>query len=791
MALRLGRLVGLACFALVLARLGRVLHAGATAPDWRLVGLAAMLVGGLLTMAALAYHLSPVKIGLLHLIGLILMVVRITAAPTLSFGLLPGTDTLAAVGSELYYAGEILQFGAPPVLAVPGLVALVGIGLWLLGSAWAWGAASDQVWLGILPPLGFYLYLSVMDRAPSGLSWHVALGVLATLGLLATSQVSRTGSGRVRDSSNRPLPRRRVGASAAVIGLVVAVSLLGVAALGDNIPSTGTMSWRNPGGGGDFGGGVSFNRFVGLRQSLLSNSDTPVFVAKVEGASERPTRQMYWKLVTLDVYDGTFWRPGESDFQPITDSTEWEDPALAYRGGTTPVRQTIRIEGLRDDQLPALYAPVGLSSADEVVTSGAEVNGDGSLRVNALTFQGLGYQVDSLVPTLDVASLASEGGELTPLFEAAAAQGQFRATPSPEATTTRPSILTDYLALPETLDPAIAALARQVTSEASSAFEEALLLEDFFLEDFDYDTGVDTGHSALDLTAWLNEPSSPNYRRGYCEQFATAMAVMGRTLGMPTRVVMGFTHGQYVAEQDLTVVRQRNAHAWVEVWFDSEGWVRFDPTPRGDGTTSPTAEAIGFDPGNIDVADGGSTAGVDPTDQPGLEDLPNIPIEDLAPAQNPGGGGAGGWGRLALVAAVIAAGLPPAVKTARRRGRIRRAREGDITAVWDEIVDRLSDLGDGPPAHQTPIEFASSTDPQLVPLARAYSATLYGGRAVAGTMGHLRTAEQWLESTYDRRRRTRATFRLRSLKGRLPRSRVTRPRSPTAPTLHPGASSGD
>ncbi|MGH8911508.1 MAG: DUF3488 domain-containing protein, partial [Acidimicrobiia bacterium] len=336
MAFRLGRLVGLASLALVLARLGRVLDTGANTPDWRFVGVAAAVVGGLVTWVGLTNHLSAVRMTLIHVVGVALVVLRVTAAPSLTLGVLPGADTLGIVATEMGYAIEILQFGAPPVLAVPGLVALVAVGLWLIGAAWAWGATNDRVWLGILPPLGFYLYLSVMDRAPSGMRWHLALGILAALGLLATSQVSRTGSGRVRDSANRPLPRRQVGASAAVVALVVLGGLGGATALGSSVPRTGTIDWRNPGGSGELGDGFSFNRFVGLHQSLVSQSDEVVFYAEVADDGAVTSRQMYWKLLTLDVFDGTFWRPGPISFQPVTDDVQWEDPDLAYRGDTVP-----------------------------------------------------------------------------------------------------------------------------------------------------------------------------------------------------------------------------------------------------------------------------------------------------------------------------------------------------------------------------------------------------------------------------------------------------------------------
>ncbi|MGH8911727.1 MAG: transglutaminase-like domain-containing protein, partial [Acidimicrobiia bacterium] len=232
---------------------------------------------------------------------------------------------------------------------------------------------------------------------------------------------------------------------------------------------------------------------------------------------------------------------------------------------------------------------------------------------------------------------------------------------------------------------------------------------------------------------------------------------------LPTRVAIGFTHGERIDREGraITVVRQRNAHAWVEVWLDQEGWVSFDPTPRGDTFTA--ADNFDFDPGDLELSDTDTAAGVIPELQPGqFDDLP-LPGGDLLDAETVNRStGIGRWLVLAALLVVTATAVP-ALKGLRRRRRLRRARQGDISAVWAEIVDRLSDLGAGPAGNETPIEFALSTNLSLVPLARAYSAAIYGGRPTTGTMNHLRSAERWIENTYGTRSRHMAAFRLRSL----------------------------
>ena len=79
---------------------------------------------------------------------------------------------------------------------------------------------------------------------------------------------------------------------------------------------------------------------------------------------------------------------------------------------------------------------------------------------------------------------------------------------------------------------------------------------------------------------------------GYCQYFAGAMALMLRYLGIPARVAVGFAGGSYDPNQHLWDVTDREAHAWVEVWFKGYGWLPFDPTPAGPGAPARTYQAV-------------------------------------------------------------------------------------------------------------------------------------------------------------------------------------------------------
>ena len=136
-------------------------------------------------------------------------------------------------------------------------------------------------------------------------------------------------------------------------------------------------------------------------------------------------------------------------------------------------------------------------------------------------------------------------------------------------------IAATYLRLPE-LDPRVRELATQVTTSAKNDFDRAAAIENHLRTHFSY---------TLELPRTAVQDPIANFlferKRGHCEYFASSMAVMLRTLGIPSRVVNGFRSDEF---NDLTgnyVVRAKNAHSWVEAYFPGYGWQTFDPTPAG------------------------------------------------------------------------------------------------------------------------------------------------------------------------------------------------------------------
>jgi transglutaminase-like putative cysteine protease len=536
------------------------------------------------------------------------------------------------------------------------------------------------------------------------------------------------------------ITRRSSTLPATLAAIMIVSAVAATTALASTVPEAGSIDWRvNSGiGTGLYGQGSSLNLFVGLQQNVVSLSDDPVFYARVSDSAP-DNSELYWRLISLDVFDGQNWIPGAQTFSQQGE-TRYEREEWQFQGPTVEMSARVRIAGLTQQLLPVLYSTTAFESPNQLIDESFRVREDGSIGIDVRSREGWEYEFRAEVPRPDIAQLASLGGELSPIFDEAVDQGAIDLEPRPVNFVPRPPEVDPYLELPDDVSLAVKTAARDITDPGFTRFEKALILEAFFRDgdNFVYSTDVSTGHSSLDLEAWLLDPESENFRTGYCEQFATAMAVMARALGLPSRVVLGFTPGEVQNQEDgseLIVVRERNAHAWVEIWMDGQGWVRFDPTPRSDGINrSLGQQEIGFDarayvPAPADAESIGGTDRLPGERDPILPDFDEF-LGDSTPDFRSGNGlRIPGWMLWGLVL-VAAAGALPAYKTIRRRRRLAAVAAGNIEVAWMEITDRLRDLGSDVSEDLTPIEIATAKHPDLVPLARIYSAVAYGGSPV-------------------------------------------------------------
>ncbi|HYD10340.1 MAG TPA: transglutaminase domain-containing protein, partial [Acidimicrobiales bacterium] len=273
-----------------------------------------------------------------------------------------------------------------------------------------------------------------------------------------------------------------------------------------------------------------------------------------------------------------------------------------------------------------------------------------------------------------------------------------------------------YLTLPVSFPQSVRDLAATVVGDASSPYDRARRLQDFFRSgEFTYDLDVERGHSGNDLERFLFD-----VRRGYCEQFAGAYAAMARAIGLPARVGVGFTPGDQ-AGPDRYSVRGYHGHAWPEVFIAGFGWIAFEPTPGrgipgGEAYTGlPEAQASPGDPNTATTLATTSTTAPAGAGSTSTLPQPTGPFNDENVTAGGGADSASPWPRRLLVTAIVLAAIP-FVWTAGvvlfvrlRRWRRRTAAAGGAARVevaWDEAGEALTRAGAPPRPSETPSEFA-------------------------------------------------------------------------------------
>jgi protein-glutamine gamma-glutamyltransferase len=280
----------------------------------------------------------------------------------------------------------------------------------------------------------------------------------------------------------------------------------------------------------------------------LQRSNRIVMRVRVDAPPNAQPRPLRWRGVALDEFNGHAWRKTVDKF----DYYPGNDERTLFQFDTTEALDRLTTETFFVEAMdtPALFiAPraIAVQGALPFVRRDAE----GGLSTRTHTQERITYRAYSDTNEPPVAQLRADNG---PQLHRAAR----------------------YLQLPANLDPRIFQLARQwiIQDHATTNYDAARVIESHLRNDFSY---------TLDLKAGGADPLADflfRVRAGHCEYFATAMAVMLRTVGVPTRVVNGFQQGEYNDAAAAYTVRQSDAHSWVEVYFpQSDAWVSFDPTP--------------------------------------------------------------------------------------------------------------------------------------------------------------------------------------------------------------------
>lgn len=413
--------------------------------------------------------------------------------------------------------------------------------------------------------------------------------------------------------------------------------------------------------------GAGVNPLIDLGDDLR-RSDVPALTYR----SDAPGG-LYLRLATFDEFTGITWLPDAS-----TEPENTVDEFPVAQGLTDAVPRAsytaqIEIAQISGSWLPLPYPATAVSGLDGAWAWDA----DGlSVRSESANVRGQTYEVEFVDVQPDAAQLTAD---------------------------LPPRIDDRYLELPNRVPYAIQETAQAVAGTGST-YEKAIALQSYFTSgEFSYSTETPVEQN-YDGTGVGVIERFLEVKSGYCIHFASAMALMAREVGIPSRMVVGFLPGQ----RDSTgtgrdyVVSSGDLHAWPELYFEGIGWLRFEPTP-GLGTLPDYSSLAAVDDPTTPEFEGqnpDAAPAVAPTTSPTTTPTER-PVEDdpvQATRQDP---------TLLVLSLVVALLLvllllPAAARVVIRWRRMRRVREGDAAAAWAEIRDTAHDHEWNAPDSETP-----------------------------------------------------------------------------------------
>lgn len=585
---------------------------------------------------------------------------------------------VAAAGLLAILIDQVLLTLRVPVAALLPIVALFAVPLIVVPGDVPWPAfaLTAAVFVALLRALA-------IDDARRALLRDGAALALAAAG-------PTPGGAGARDFVEQGFGERGFGARSGGAAASIAALSIGAAALALALLAPAVLPQPTPGALPGTAGVIStaISPTLNLGDDLREPVDTPV--ARVWGSDSPP----YLRAHTLSTFTGRSWSPDRNLDLPIGPGT-LRPPALAPGIDERTVTATIAYENLASPVFPVPFQVSGI----EGLGSGWRIRPDNATIV---TDDGVATGASATV-TWRVADPT-----VTQLRELRAASDDER--------------LLDVDGDPA-LVQRIAGVARERTAQATNDYDRLIALQDWFRSpDFNYSLDApvadDFDGSGLEaISQFLDE------RSGYCVHFASAFAVMARTLGIPTRIVVGYLPGAPTGEvregEEVFQVTSRQLHAWPEAEFDGVGWVAFEPTNSlgvaTDFLTDAEAQARDEAESPRPEPSVSATPTAPPSAAPSVSapaPLPSAPEDDAADDESPAASAPFDarplWGALITLGVLAVLLAPAGVREVLRRSRRRAAGRGDAVAAWRELAALVRDLGLAPPQGASPRRFGDA-----------------------------------------------------------------------------------
>ncbi len=438
------------------------------------------------------------------------------------------------------------------------------------------------------------------------------------------------------------------------------------------------------------------------------------------GLSPQPSGPVALRLAVLDSYDGATWSTSGRYLPagraiiggPGDRGQAGRDAGQDGGRPSTPVTQDLTVVDLGGDLVPAL-ARLGQFI---VVSAAGTVSPASPASTTARTPHPPGGDRSTVAPEGPAGQFAvdPEDGTLvrtTPLHPG----NRLRLVSTPPATMTADRLLAltvsatpanaPYLAVPGGIPPVLRELASVATNGGATPYQRAALLRQYLMASFSFDPTVPAGHSLAHIDHFLGQT-----RRGTSEQFATTFVLAARLLGLPARLVVGFTAADPPGV--TRTIRGADALAWAEVNFDGAGWLPFFPTPRaGDergATVAGSTQGESSAQTSLVEAVLRTTISVPPGRAEAT--LPGEAPPRSADRRSP----SPGWADLVIpsatavgVTAVLGCLLLGWLLPIARRRRVRRAAKGSrarIVVAWQRAIEMFADSDRAMPRAASPSE---------------------------------------------------------------------------------------
>jgi hypothetical protein len=607
-------------------------------------------------------------------------------------GLVPTGASVRHLQVLLHQAMTETSKYAPPVPPRPGIVLLTVAGIGLVGVLTdVLAVRLHRPALAGLPLLVLFCVPLTTDARPGAVGGTLVFcaGMVGYLGLLSADGRHRLRLwGRLihpwQDDGDslgpdvRPLAAagRRIGSAAVVIALALPLLVPGLKAH-RLFPGEGTGK-----GSGGSHGRISFPKPLDLLNTDLRET-RPVPVLSYHTPDGTPP---YLQVYVLGILTTNAWTMGSvpattaltrRGFMPAVPGVA----STAESSAWPSVHEWITLGKNLASRGNVNYLPLPYAARQVKVSGGGDWRVDGntlSVLSPSARLAGLHYQVIAK----DVNPLPQQ---LRPLPDAVASSSGYLNVP------------------PQYRTKKIMKLVKRITRRNTTAYGKAVAIQAWFTAPghFRYTLKVPSTQSPSALIQFLTKSKA-----GYCQQFAFAMAVLARLVGIPSRVVVGYTQGSFIGN-DNWQVKTSDAHAWPELYFPTVGWLRFEPTPPnpagqpGQATASPPPYSTPLSDQQVINPATGQQITPNPNPGPTPESKSQAGLNKLKKTA-PGGAGGNAAGRhggtspivpvlIALLALMLIA--PATTRAAGRRWRWWRAHDDVARAhvAWRELRNDLTD----------------------------------------------------------------------------------------------------